>query len=370
MEAVRGHEPGLLPEAVAGAWVCLRPCAPARCIVERYSRQVRVTGVGPVGQQRLRAAKVLVVGCGALGTHCADSLARAGVGELWLVDRDVVEWSNLQRQVLFTEEDAAAGTPKAIAAAARLSGINHDCRTTPFVADCTADFLAQLPQVPDLVLDGTDNFATRYLLNDWCARQGIPWIYGGAVGTEGAAMVVTSAGPCLRCLWPDPPQQADVGNCETAGILAPAIAAVSAFQVAEALKILIGTAAPTRGVYTCDVWRGSYAVLQLAAGPSDSCPVCRRESFPSLDAPPGSAVVLCGRDAVQVDPPRRTDVDLDALARRLQDSVGDLARTPHLLRFSADGCRFSVFPGGRALLFGVRDPLRARALYDRWIGIP
>jgi adenylyltransferase/sulfurtransferase len=227
-----------------------------------------------------------------------------------------------------------------------------------------------LPGHPDLGPDGTDTFATRYRHNACCAEQRIPWIYAGAVGSEGASMVVLPDGPCLRCLWPDPPAQSDVGNCETAGILQPAIAAVTAFQVAEALKLLVGSEPPSRGVFTCDVWRGNYGVLPLAGRPSADCPVCRRERFPALTEPPASAVTLCGRDAVQVDPPRKHGLDLDGLARRLAGSVSDLERTQHLLRFSADGCRFSVFPGGRALLFGVHDPLRARALYDRWIGLP
>ena len=336
--------------------------------MERYSRQVRVAGIGDAGQQRVRGARILIVGCGALGTHAADALARAGIGELWLVDRDVVEWSNLQRQVLFDEADAQRGLPKAVAAAAHLQQVNAECRVTPFVADCSAEFLQRLPQRPDLVLDGTDNFATRYLLNDWCASERIPWIYAGAVATEAAAMVVLPGGPCLRCLWPEPPDQAAVGNCETVGILSPAIAAVSAFQVAETLKILVG-ASPLRGVFTCDVWRGQYSVLSLAQGASPECVVCRRERFPALVEPRSEAVTLCGRDAVQIDLPRQRELDLDALAQRLTGAATDVVRTPHLLRFAADGCRFSVFPGGRTLLFGVHDPLRARALYDRWIGL-
>lgn len=328
---------------------------------------MRVAGIGQVGQQQLRSATVLVVGCGALGTHAADALARAGVGRLWLVDRDVVEWSNLQRQVLFTEADAAAGLPKAIAATDHLRAVNGECRIEAHVADCSAAFLEALPGRPDLVLDGTDNFATRYLLNDWCARERRPWIYAGAVGSEGAAMVVPIGGPCLRCLWPEPPAQSDVGSCETAGILQPAIAAVTAFQVAEGIKLLVG-AEPARGVFTCDVWRGSYQMVATAARPAPECPACNRAEYPALTAPPTSAVTLCGRDAVQVDPPGRRPVDLDHLAQRLAPIAQSVVRTPHLLRFAADGVRFSVFPGGRALLFGVHDPLRARALYDRWIG--
>jgi molybdopterin/thiamine biosynthesis adenylyltransferase len=334
----------------------------------RYSRQIRLQAIGPEGQARLRAARVLIVGCGALGTHLADTLARAGVGTLWLVDRDVVEWSNLQRQVLFTEADASAGTPKAIAAAARLAEVNRDCRVEPFVADCSLDFLQRLPGAPDLVLDGTDNFPTRYLLNDWCARHRRPWIYAGAVGTEGASMVVRPGGPCLRCLWPEPPSNADVGTCETVGVLAPAIAAVTAFQATEAIKLLVGAEAQT-GVFTCDVWRGSYAVLPLAAGPAADCPVCTGTAFPALDAPPAASVSLCGRDAVQIDPGLDHRLDLEGLAARLRAAATGIERTAHLLRFEVDGARFSVFPGGRALVFGVRDPLRARALYDRWIGL-
>ena len=245
-----------------------------------------------------------------------------------------------------------------------------DCAVEAIVDDCSPALLRDLTHVPDLVLDGTDNFATRYLLNDWCAQQDRPWIYAGAVGTEGAAMVIPPAGPCLRCVWPDPPANADVQNCETAGILAPAIAAVTAFQVAESLKLLAGQPeAVTRGVYTCDVWRGSYQVQQLADRPAPDCPVCQGTEYPALTAGAPSAVTLCGRDAVQVDPPRAVPVDLEALAHRLGDAVDGLTRTAHLLRFEVDGCRFSVFPGGRALLFGVRDPLRARALYDRWVGV-
>jgi len=329
--------------------------SPAAAGGDRYSRQVRVAGIGAAGQARLRRATVLVVGCGALGTHAIDALARAGVGELWLVDRDIVEWSNLQRQVLFTERDARDGIPKAAAAAARVAESNGDVVVRPYVAECSAAFLRTLPRAPDLVLDGTDNFPTRYLLNDWCHQHGVPWIYAGAVATEAAAMVITPDGPCLRCLWPHAPETSDVGSCETAGILAPAIAAVSAFQVAEALKILIG-AEPARGVFTCDVWRGHYTVVPVGG------------QHPALSLGSPMAVTLCGRDAVQIDPAGEEGTDLVELAHRLDGTVSELMRTPHLLRFVADGCRWSVFPGGRTLLFGVRDPLRARALYDRWIG--
>jgi adenylyltransferase/sulfurtransferase len=336
--------------------------------VDRYSRQQRVAGIGDAGQQRLRGATVLIVGCGALGTHSADALARAGIGRLLLVDRDIVEWSNLQRQVLFTEADAEAGAPKAIAAAARLAAVNRECAVEAHVADCSAAFLAALRERPDLVLDGTDNFPTRYVINDWCRQQRVPWIYAGATGTEGASMVITEDGPCLRCLWPEPPTASDVGTCETVGILAPAVAAVTAFQVAEAIKLLVAPDSVTNGVFSCDVWRGVYTTLALAARQSPDCVACARGEYPALLAPPPLAATLCGRDAVQIDPGVSGTLDLRALEQRLAGAASELVRTPHLLRFAADGCRFSVFPGGRALLFGVRDPLRARSLYDRWVG--
>lgn len=335
---------------------------------DRYSRQVRVRGIGSEGQARLGRATALVVGCGALGTHLAESLVRAGVGTVHLVDRDVVERSNLQRQVLFTEHDARLGTPKAVAAEAALRAINGEVRVLGHVADCNLDFLRTLPDRPNVVLDGTDNFPTRYLLNDWCAQQAVPWIYGGAVGSEGAAMVVRPGGPCLRCLWPEPPQGSDVGNCETAGILAPAIAAVTAFQAAEALKVLVG-AEPSAGVFTCDVWRGHYLLQPLSTRPAADCPVCAGREYPALHGTATHAVTLCGRDAVQIDPGTASRADLDALHGRLQGIVEDLQRTPHLLGFAVDGCRFRVFPDGRTLVFGCRDPLRARALFDRWVGI-
>lgn len=335
----------------------------------RYSRQVRVPGIGEAGQQRLQRSTVLVVGVGALGTHAAAALARAGIGRLWLCDRDVVELSNLQRQQLFRERDAEGGVPKAVAAAARLREINSTIEVREFVADCTREWLLALPALPDVVLDGTDNFATRYLLNDWCVQQGRPWVYAGAVGAEGASMVVRpGAGGCLRCLWPEPPGPGEYGTCETAGILQPAIAAVTAFQVAETLKLLCAPEQCSGGVFHCNVWLGQYGVTGGQRPVADDCRSCVRKEYPALVQGAPTAVTLCGRDAVQVDPPRRVPVDLAVLQRRLAPAVQGLERTAHLLRFEVEGIGFRVFAGGRALLFGVTDPLRARALYDRYVG--
>ena len=330
---------------------------------------MRLAGVGQDGQRALAHSTVLIVGIGALGTHTADTLARAGIGRLLLCDRDIVDPSNLQRQVLFDERQARDGIPKAVAAKQTLTAINSSIAVVSFVADCNLEFLDNLEHRPDLILDGTDNFATRYLINDWCRKHGVPWIYAGAVGTEGAAMVIHPDGACLRCLWPQAPSNSDVGTCETTGVLAPAIAAVTAFQSAEAIKLLCGKGDErTQGVFTCDVWRGHYQVVQTSSKPAPDCPACAASSFPALQAPTTAVATLCGRDAVQITPPRRLDLDLAALHDRLQGAVENLERTAHLLRFVADGVKISVFPGGRALLFSVQDPLRAQALYDRWIG--
>lgn len=337
----------------------------------RYSRQVRFVPLGAEGQRRIAGAHVLLVGVGALGSHSASHLVRAGVGRLTLVDRDVVDRSNLQRQILFDDADAAEGTPKALAAAAHLTRVRPDADVVPLVAHFDRDTFDALERAPDLVLDGTDNFTTRYLLNDLAIAHDVPWIYGGAVGATGsAAVVVPGVTPCLRCLMPDAPPTGEIGTCETLGVLAPAVALVAAFQVAEALKLIGGRAdAVTRGLFVVDAWSGSYGVRLADSDRLPDCPSCGTRELPALHAAPDAVATLCGRDAVQVRPPATdTAVDLAVLAERLTGVADDVELTPALLRFFADGCRFTVFRGGRALLFGVSDVTRARTLYDRWIG--
>jgi adenylyltransferase/sulfurtransferase len=337
---------------------------------DRFSRQVRFAPFGEAGQERLSGSRVLLVGVGALGTHAATCLVRAGVGAIVLVDRDIVEESNLQRQVLFDEADALAGTPKAIAAAAKLRACNSACAIEPIVADFSADLLAETPQPFDLILDGTDNFATRYLLNDLAVERGIPWIYAAAVGAEGMSLaVLPGTTPCLRCVLPEAPPTGEGPTCETAGILEPVIADVTAFQGAQALKILSGHAeAVARGLYCVDVWSNQRQVLFADLAPDPACRACGTRELPALRAPKPEATSLCGRDAVQVLPGAGARVELELLAAHLRGIAPDLELTPHLLRFSVEGCRFSVFRGGRAILFGISDPVRAKALYDRYVG--
>ena len=277
----------------------------------RHARQARFAPIGDAGQRQLASSRVLLVGVGALGSHLAASLVRAGVGQLWLVDRDVVELSNLQRQQLFTEDDAARGRPKAHAAAERLAKIDSRCQLVPIADEFRAASWSELGQMPDLILDGTDNFATRYLLNDLAIAHRVPWIYGGAVGAVGTAMAVLPGDtPCLRCWLPAAPPAGEVGTCETEGILAPTIAAVAAFQAAQALKILTGHRdRVARGVWTADVWNDRYGLRLRDAARDPQCPACGSGDLPALaaDLPPAR---LCGRNAVQVRPAARRDVDL------------------------------------------------------------
>lgn len=336
----------------------------------RYARQVRFAGIGAAGQASLRTRHVLVVGLGALGTHSADALCRAGVGRLTLVDRDIVELHNLQRQLLYGEADAAAAAPKALAAAAKLATINSEVDLLPMVAQFDAELFAQLAPKPDLIVDGTDNFGTRYLINDLAVRDGVPWIYGGVVGSEGTAMsVIPGTTPCLRCVFPHAPAGGEVANCETVGVLAPAVASVAAFQVAEALKLLSGhPELVTRGVQVLDVWHTRHATMLAGQRRDPDCASCGTREFPALQQEPARLVSLCGRNAVQVLPPRGTRIELARLEQNLRLVVRDLVRAGPTLRFAADGHRFQVFDGGRAIVFGTGELDRARALYDRWIG--
>ena len=338
---------------------------------ERYSRQTRFEPLGQEGQDRIRGSRVLLVGVGALGSHLASCLVRAGVGELWLVDRDVVELDNLPRQLLFSELDALHGRPKALAAAERLREVNGACRLRPVMEDFDVDVFQSLDARFDLILDGTDNFSTRYLINDLAIRHEITWIYGGAVGARGTAMaVIPGITPCLRCLLPTPPPAAEIGTCETEGILSPTIAMVAGFQSAQALKVLSGKPEDVaRGVFTVDVWQDSYSVSMDDATPRADCPSCGTHELPSLREGRGEAVRLCGRNATQVRPEKGAALDLDRVASQLMPIAEEIQLTPHLLRFSVEGCHFSVFRGGRALLFGVDDPDRARILYDRYVGV-
>lgn len=336
---------------------------------ERYSRQSRFPGVGALGQERLRAAGVLVVGCGALGSAAVDLLARAGVGRLTIADRDFVELSNLQRQLLFEEADAAAGLPKAVAAARAVARVNSEVDVRPVVADVTPANVEPLVAGADVVLDGTDNLETRYLLNDACVKHGVPWVYGGAIGATGMTMtVVPGETACYRCVFPNGAAGAALGTCETAGVLASSVLVVAALQFTEAVKILVGDRAHVnRGLTAFDLWTNDLERAEhLRRDPGCAC--CGARRFDYLEARATSqTTTLCGRNAVQVSPGCAVSLDLAELGRRL-GAAGDVTCTEHLVRFSVGGRELTVFADGRAIVKGTGDVAEARSLYARWVG--
>ncbi|MBI1895235.1 MAG: ThiF family adenylyltransferase [Acidobacteria bacterium] len=333
---------------------------------ERYSRQIRFSGIGETGQERLLAARAAVVGCGALGAFQAGALARSGVGSLRLIDRDFVELSNLQRQWLFEEEDAGQALPKAVAAARRLAGINSRIHLEPVVADLTAANIEEVLEGIELVLDGTDNFETRYLINDYAVRQGIPWIYGAAVGSYGLVLpILPERTACLTCVYPEPPSGAQP-TCETAGVLNTVTAAVAALQTSAALKILSGHGNEVDArITTLDVWSGT--IRQAAAPNRDpECPACGRREFPHLNRRHRVPISLCGRNAVQIHE-RRRPLDLRRLGAQLA-AAGSVRANDFALRFFTPPYEMTIFPDGRAIVKGTTDIGVARSLYARYIG--
>jgi len=334
----------------------------------RYSRQELFAPIGRAGQEKLRRSRVLVVGCGALGSALAETMARAGAGSLTVVDRDFVEVTNLQRQALFDEEDAALARPKAAAAEARLRRINSDVMVRGLVADVDAALAERLVREADLVLDGTDNFETRYVLNDVCLRAGVPWVYGACVAAHGAVLAVRPGKtPCLRCVLGERPAAGSGETCDTAGVVAPIVQVVAGVQAAEALKLLTGRLdALVDGLVTVDVWAGTFDVAGFA-GRAPWCPSCAERRFDYAAAPPAAAAVLCGREAVQLKG-GGAPVDVQALAARLR-GAGEVVANAHLVRFRAPEAELVVFADGRAIVKGTADPARARAVLARYVGV-
>jgi adenylyltransferase/sulfurtransferase len=332
----------------------------------RYSRQIRFAPFGAGGQQRLHQARVVIVGCGALGTVQAELLARAGVGRLRLIDRDLVEWSNLPRQFLFDEADAAAGVPKAAAAARRLESVNSEIAVEPLVADLSPANIDELFEAVSLICDATDNFETRFLINDYAVREGLPWIYGAAVGSYGIKLpIVPGHTACLRCVYPEPPQGAQP-TCETEGVLASITAAVAALQAGDALKILsAGPDSVSAMITTIDTWSGEIRQARPPARDPE-CPCCGRREFPYLSGNRRAPISLCGRNAVQIHE-RSRPLDLEDLARRLAP-VGSVRSNQFALRALIEDFELTVFPDGRAIIKGTTDPGIARSLYARYIG--
>ena len=343
---------------------------------DRYSRQTRVPGIGKAGQERIRASRVTLCGVGALGTVLANTLARAGVGHLRIIDRDFVEPSNLQRQVLFDEADVTDNLPKAEAAARKLRAINRDVAVEPVVADIDRTNIEELCRDADLILDGTDNFEVRYLINDTAIKLGKPWVYGGAVGVEGMTMtILPGQTPCLRCVFEASPGPGEVGTCETAGVLGPIVSVIASLQAAEGLKLLAGKPeAINKELFMLNLWENTSRRVKVAplAGRKGKSPCCALRQFEWLDGAHGTQTTsLCGRNAVQVSQRRSQTLDFAALAKNLEKS-GPVSANKFLMKFTVtDGGEpheFTVFPDGRAIIKGTSDTERARTLYAKYIG--
>ena len=337
---------------------------------ERYSRQILFSPIGKTGQEKLLASRVLIVGCGALGASHAEMLARAGVGNLRMVDRDFVEFTNLQRQTLFKESDAADRLPKAVAAKSRIAEINSEIDVEAIVANVNNSNIEFFIDGCDLVLDGTDNFQIRYLLNEACVKHNVNWIYGAAVSSYGTTMtILPGQTPCLRCIFDEMPDAGSSPTCDTAGVIMPIIATVSATQVAEALKLLVGDTASLHGsLMQFDVWSNDRQRIKLGE-PNPDCKTCGQRIFEFLDADAQEfSAVLCGRDAVQIAPPRPTNIDLPALAEKLKN-LGEVKQNEYLVRFTTPPNELTVFADGRAIIKGTDDVTAARSLYAKFVGI-
>lgn len=340
--------------------------------MERYSRQTLFEPIGDTGQKRLLESHVTLIGCGALGSVLAETLARSGVGLIRIVDRDFVELNNLQRQVLFDEQDVALRLPKAEAARRKLNAINSNVTIEAFVDDANHSNIESLARESHLLLDGTDNFETRYLINDVAVKQGIPWIYGACVSATGLVMpIIPGETACLKCVFDQAPPPEMSPTCDTVGVLAPVVNIVASLQAAEALKILTGNLdALTRKLTSLDVWTGRMVGLNVERMPDPpGCPCCTHRQYDYLDGDRGqTATTLCGRDAVQINEPHNRP-DLDALAAKLVGIAGDsLVRNEYMLQADIDGYQLTVFPTGRAIIKGTKNPSEARSVYSKYIG--
>ena len=337
----------------------------------RYVRQMRYAPIGKAGQERLLASRALIVGCGALGSVLANTLARAGVGHLRIVDRDFLELNNLQRQVLYDEEDVAAGLPKAIAAKSRLDKINSQVEIEAIVGDVDHTNIGRLLAGVDCLVDGTDNFETRFLLNDVALKYRVPWVYGGCLGAEGQVLtILPGETPCLRCLMPEPPPPGSTPTCDSAGILGTIIGVVASMQANEALKILSGHCeAVSRTWNVLDLWDNQMRQIKLDSFSDRSgCPACSGREYPWLEGKRGShTAILCGRNSVQLSFPGREPISLEELAEKLS-AVGAVNKNRYLVRAAIDKYQVTVFPDGRAVIGGTEDVAEAKTVYAKYVG--
>lgn len=346
-----------------------QPRAEAAPIPDRYSRQTLFAPLGPEGQARVMAGRAVLIGCGGLGTVIAEMLVRAGIGFLRIVDRDLVEESNLQRQLLFDTADVTNRIPKAEAARRRLTAVNPGPALEAVVRHVDRHCIGELVADTDVILDGSDNFELRYLINDAAVKRGTPWCYGAAVGSCGlTTAILPGRTPCLRCLFPDPPPPGAAATCDTAGILAPVLHAVAAAQVTDAIKILSRRGETGNVMHHIDVWERQFRSVDVSGCRTPDCPTCGLRRFTYLDGDAGTTTTsLCGRNAVQVASREQRRLDLEALAERLRQR-GKVVCNPFVVKYSGPDAAFTVFADGRAIVEGTTDPDKALGIYARYIG--
>jgi len=346
----------------------LRPGVQKENLEERYSRQILFRGIGADGQRRLAAGQVAIVGCGATGSALASLLARAGVGRLRIIDRDYVEASNLQRQSLFDENDAAESLPKAIAAARKIAAFNSEVRVEARVEDVVPGNIHALLEGMDVILDGTDNFETRYLVNDYAVKNSLPWIYAAAVGSYGVTMnVLPDRTACLACIFPETPQGM-IETCETSGILNTAVNLVASIAATEAVKLLVGGAALERlrkTLWSFDVWTNQQAEI-AAEQPRAGCRACAERDFVHLAGEGRPHITMCGRNSVQIHE-RARPIDFAEMQRRLE-AHGVVRHNEFVLKFWREPYEMTLFPDGRAIIKGTTESGVARSLYARYVG--
>jgi adenylyltransferase/sulfurtransferase len=336
-------------------------------MVGRYSRQILFGGIGEEGQKRLGSSYVAVIGCGGLGGIIATSLVRAGVGKIRIIDRDFIEYHNLHRQLLFDEDDIRDGLPKAIAAERHLRKVNSSVEVEGIAADVNNTNIEGFISDTDLVLDGLDNFEARFLINDACLKHRIPWIYGGAISSSGMTMtIIPGKTPCFRCFSADSPSSGVYATCDTAGVISPAPSVIGSLQVAEAMKLLVGSDEFNRQLLIVDVWSGNFLRVEISSLPG--CPACQG-NYEYLEGKFGMrTTTLCGQNAVQVLSAEAKHLSLKALAARLKPVAAQVSFNEFMLRFTVDNNEMVVFPDGRAILKNTTNESLARGLYSRYIG--
>ncbi len=336
-------------------------------MIDRYSRQTLFPGIGQEGQRKLGNSRAVIIGCGALGTIMATSLVRAGVGRISIIDRDFIEYHNLQRQVIFDEDDIKNQLPKAIAAERHLKKVNSSVEIEGIVADVNYTNIESFVSEADIILDGLDNFETRFLINDVCLKHNIPWVYGGAISSFGMTMtIIPHETPCFLCVAASSPGSGMLLTCDTAGVISPAPFIIGSLQTAEEMKILVGAREEiNRNLISVDVWTGAFTTIAIS--PRPDCPACRGK-YEFLEGKFGvKTTSLCGQNAVQVLNPEAKSLSLEKLALRLKP-LGEINYNEFMLRFTIDNHEMVVFPDGRAILRNTTDESLARGLYAKYIG--